>query len=115
MRIINISQGHKKCKIVVKHIYKCIEYVITDEKETLVLMKGILYLLLILTVPLTLYILSLETVSPTPYDDNHINAKTVQDCFECHGDDKEYARSEDHPPKDKCFKCHGPVKPDEHE
>jgi hypothetical protein len=76
-------------------------------------MKSILYLLLILTVPLILYILSLETVSPTPYDEEHINAKTVQDCFECHGDDKEYARSKDHPPKDQCFKCHSPEKPGE--
>ena len=77
------------------------------------MMKSILYLLLILTVPLILYILSLETVSPTPYDEEHINAKTVQDCFECHGDDKEYARSKDHPPKDQCFKCHSPEKPKE--
>ena len=79
------------------------------------MIKSILYLLLILTVPLTLYLLSLETVAPTPYDKDHINAQTVQDCFECHGDDKEYARSKDHPPKDQCFKCHGPVKPEEND
>ena len=79
------------------------------------MMKSILYLLLILTVPLTLYILSLETVSPTPYDEEHINAKTVQECLECHGEGMEYPRLEDHPPKDQCFKCHGPVKPEEND
>jgi len=71
--------------------------------------KNILYLALILIVPITLYFLSLETVIPTPSDDNHMGLTEENECFECHGDDKDYPRKKDHPPKDQCFKCHKPA------
>jgi len=68
--------------------------------------KHIFYLTLILLVPLTLYLLSLKTVVPIPSDDSHAGITEIKDCFECHGDDKEYPREKTHPPKDQCFNCH---------
>ena len=70
------------------------------------MMKHILYLALILIVPATLYILSLEKVIPIPPDDIHAGITEERGCFECHGDGQEYARKKEHPPKDQCFKCH---------
>lgn len=70
------------------------------------MIKNIAYLLLILVVPLILYLLSLETVIPIPPDEDHINLSQEIECFSCHGEGKEFARSEEHPPKDRCFKCH---------
>jgi hypothetical protein len=72
------------------------------------MIKNIAYLLLILVVPLILYLLSLETVIPIPPDDDHFGLTTEAECFGCHGEGKEFARSEEHPPKDRCFKCHMP-------
>ena len=68
--------------------------------------KNIFYFLVILIVPLTLYILSLETVIPIPPDEDHAGLTQEAECFECHGDDAEYARKTSHPPKDLCFQCH---------
>jgi len=70
------------------------------------MLKGILYFLLILVVPAILYILSLETVVPMPSDDSHRGVQEIARCFECHGDGMEFARTEEHPPKDQCFSCH---------
>lgn len=74
------------------------------------MIKKIFYLILILLVPLTLYLLSLQTVLPIPSDDSHTGIKEEQRCFECHGDDREFPRKKTHPPKDECFKCHKIVK-----
>ena len=70
------------------------------------MLKHISYLALILIVPATLYILSLEKVIPIPPDDAHAGVTEVKTCFECHGEGQEYARKKEHPPKDQCFKCH---------
>jgi len=70
------------------------------------MIKKIFYFLLILTVPLVLYLLSLKTVLPIPEDDAHKGIMEEQACFECHGEGKEFARKKTHPPKDQCLKCH---------
>jgi hypothetical protein len=68
--------------------------------------KHFLYFALICVVPTILYILSLEKVIPMPVDDTHANLTEIGQCFECHGEGKEYARKKEHPPKDQCFECH---------
>lgn len=68
--------------------------------------KQLLYFALICVVPTILYLLSLEKVIPMPVDETHANLTEIDQCFECHGEGKEYARSKEHPPKDQCFKCH---------
>ncbi len=68
--------------------------------------KNILYLALICVVPAILYILSLEVVIPIPSDESHMNLTEEIQCSPCHGEGKEHARKETHPPKDLCFKCH---------
>ena len=70
------------------------------------MIKKIFYFLLILTVPLILYLLSLKTVLPIPSDDAHKGITEEKACFECHGEGKEYARKKSHPPKDQCLQCH---------
>ncbi len=72
--------------------------------------KHIFYFALILLVPVTLYVLSLETVIPFPSDDDHLSITDEIQCFDCHGDDKGYPRKKEHPPKDQCFKCHEAVR-----
>jgi hypothetical protein len=68
--------------------------------------KQLQYFALICVVPAILYILSLEKVIPMPVDETHANLTEIAQCFECHGEGKEYARKKEHPPKDQCFKCH---------
>ncbi|UCD35262.1 MAG: hypothetical protein JSU90_00050 [Nitrospiraceae bacterium] len=72
--------------------------------------KKLFYFLVILIVPLILYLLSLETIIPMPPDDSHAGLTREAECFECHGEGKEYARKKEHPPKDQCLKCHSPAK-----
>lgn len=71
--------------------------------------RHIFYLTLILLVPLTLYLLSLQTVLPIPADDEHAGITEVAGCLECHADDKGYPKKKTHPPKDQCFNCHKPA------
>ncbi|MBC8414736.1 MAG: hypothetical protein ISR96_08190 [Nitrospira sp.] len=71
-------------------------------------MKGIAYFLLILTVPLTLYLISGDKVIYYPPDEQHLEAQEELACLGCHGDDEAYPRLDKHPPKDECFICHKP-------
>ncbi len=68
--------------------------------------KNLFFLAVILLVPFTLYILSLETVVPIPPDENHGGLTKELQCFDCHGKNKEFPRKKEHPPKDLCFQCH---------
>jgi hypothetical protein len=105
---INISQVSRKCKIPV-NIDRYLMFSVNSGrfyKGFVTVLKHIFYLAIILIVPLTLYILSLETVIPTPSDEYHEGITEEIKCFDCHGDDKEYPRKKEHPPKDQCFKCH---------
>jgi hypothetical protein len=68
--------------------------------------KNIIFAVAVLSVFTLLYVLSTETVVPIPSDDNHADITEEAVCFDCHGEDKEFARGKDHPPKDRCFKCH---------
>jgi hypothetical protein len=68
--------------------------------------KNIYFVILTISVVTLLYFLSLETVVPIPPDENHMDITDEIICFDCHGEDKEYPRKKEHPPKDQCFKCH---------
>ena len=68
--------------------------------------KNVIFAVAVISIVTLLYFLSTEIVVPIPSDDNHADIKQEAVCFDCHGEDKEYARKKDHPPKDRCFKCH---------
>lgn len=68
--------------------------------------RQLLYFALICSVPVIFYFLSLEKVISTPIDETHAGLTEEIQCFECHGEGEDYARKEEHPPKDECFKCH---------
>lgn len=68
--------------------------------------KNILFAVVVLIVVSVLYFLSLENVVPIPADDTHAGIQDEEQCFDCHGEGREYARKKDHPPKDQCLKCH---------
>ena len=68
--------------------------------------KNIIFAVAVISIVTLLYILSTETVVPIPQDDNHVNITEEAACFDCHGENQEFARKKDHPPKDRCFKCH---------
>ncbi len=68
--------------------------------------RQILYFALICVVPAIFYYLSLGTVIPMPEDEKHTGLTEVAQCLECHGEGMENARSQKHPPKDRCDKCH---------
>jgi len=69
-------------------------------------MKKFIFPMTGLAIVAILYIASLENVIPFPLDASHITITDELQCFDCHGEGKEYSRKEDHPPKDRCFKCH---------
>ena len=61
----------------------------------LLLVAGMLWLLATRTPP-----------PPIPVDDEHVQARQVDDCQICHSPDGPAPRSRNHPMSQRCFQCH---------
>ena len=70
------------------------------------MIRNIIFAAVVIGIVTLLFVLSTKTVVPIPADESHAGIVEEAACFECHGEGKEYARTKDHPPKDRCFKCH---------
>ncbi|MDH4027361.1 MAG: hypothetical protein OEU95_00835 [Nitrospirota bacterium] len=75
-------------------------------------LKHTAFIAMVLFVVGLLYFFSTKTVVPIPRDDTHLGMKEETKCLDCHGEGKEYARKDTHPPKDMCFNCHKMKKAD---
>ena len=68
--------------------------------------KNVIFIVVVLSVFLTLYLLSTKNVMPIPSDDVHAPVTSEKECFDCHRPDLPKEQGKKHPPKFECFKCH---------
>ena len=68
--------------------------------------KNIVFIAIVLSIAVLLYMLSRKEFVLIPADERHIGINLKEECFGCHGPDKISPLKKEHPPKDQCFECH---------
>ena len=70
------------------------------------LMQTVVFVVFVLVVIALLSLISGRRSPRIPDNEAHVDLVNVEYCLTCHGEGGEFARGEEHPPKDECLVCH---------
>ncbi len=70
------------------------------------LMQTVVFVVFVMVVVGLLSLISGRRSPRIPDNKSHVDLANVEYCLSCHGKGMEFARGEEHPPKDECVICH---------